>query len=80
MISGDWASVTLNHDTCGRILAEMPLRELSRLPSLQRSQVARFLVDRANRERPTLPTLDAADVQEDAQEAFRVASFGREER
>lgn len=42
---------TLNHDSCGRIMSEISLRELRELPSIQRVEVALELVRRANAER-----------------------------
>lgn len=53
VISGDGnPSITLNHNTCGRIIAEMNVRELQEIPSIQRLDIARELVKRANLLRP----------------------------
>lgn len=48
LISGDGSGITLNHDSCGRIMSEMSVRELKELDSTQRADVAKELVNRAN--------------------------------
>lgn len=70
MISGEGDDVTLQHYTCGKVLARLTLRDLREMRDIQLSTVAQELVNRANRLRPVTPKED------EGAEAFRLASFG----
>ena len=52
MYSGDGSSVELRHDTCGSMIAHIPIRELMSKGSIQRLDIAQELVRRANADRP----------------------------
>jgi hypothetical protein len=52
MLMGNNIGPTLNHSSCGRIMSELTMRELSVLRSLQRVDVLGLLIERANYHRP----------------------------